>query len=189
VAAGLERHRVRNVILDPVMVATSGDRLISEAAVSRLRERLLPMAAVLTPNLPEAGALLGEPTAGDEDGMRAQGERLIALGGQSVLVKGGHLQGPVSVDVFVYPGGSRRLEAPRVATRNTHGTGCTLSSAIAAMLASGSDLGEAVVGAKHYLTGALIAADELRIGAGSGPVHHFHAMWRTNEHAGRQSVS
>jgi hydroxymethylpyrimidine/phosphomethylpyrimidine kinase len=189
VAAGLERHRVRNVVLDPVMVATSGDRLISEAAVSRLRERLLPMAHVITPNLPEAGALLGVPPAVDEDGMRAQGERLVALGRRAVLLKGGHLHGPESVDIFVYPGGSRRLDAPRVATRNTHGTGCTLSSAIAAALAAGSDLVEAVAWRKHYLTGALVAADRLRIGSGSGPVHHFHAMWRTKEDLERQSVS
>ena len=188
VAAGLERHGARNVILDPVMVATSGDRLISKAAAERLRERLLPMALVLTPNLPEAAALLGEETATDEDGMRQQGARLIELGAQSVLMKGGHLDGPQSIDIFVYPGGFGRLEAPRVATRNTHGTGCTLSAAIAAMLASGSDLVEAVVQAKDYLTDALFAADRLRIGAGAGPVHHFHSSWRKTDDAQRQSV-
>ncbi|WP_210261004.1 bifunctional hydroxymethylpyrimidine kinase/phosphomethylpyrimidine kinase [Enterovirga aerilata] len=188
VAAGLERHRARNVVLDPVMVATSGDRLISEAAALRLRDRLLPMALVLTPNLPEAAALLGEEMATDEESMRVQGEKLMALGALSVLMKGGHLTGPQSVDIFVYPGGSGRLEAPRIPTRNTHGTGCTLSSAIAAMLASGSNLVEAVVQAKDYLTDALLAADRLRIGAGAGPVHHFHASWSKGDEAQRQSI-
>jgi hydroxymethylpyrimidine/phosphomethylpyrimidine kinase len=188
VASGLERHAARNVILDPVMVATSGDRLIPQDAADRLRERLLPMALVLTPNLPEAAALLGEEVARTEDQMRSQGERLMALGAQSVLMKGGHLDGPQSVDIFVYPGGSGRLEAPRVPTRNTHGTGCTLSSAIAAMLASGSNLVEAVVQAKDYLTDALFAADKLRIGSGSGPVHHFHATWDKAKEPQSQSI-
>ena len=178
VAAGLERHNARNVILDPVMIATSGDRLISDAASARLRERLLPLALVLTPNLPEAAALLGEAVARDEAEMEAQGRRLLDLGATSVLMKGGHLDGPESVDIFVYREGAGRLEAPRVATRNTHGTGCTLSSAIAAMLASGSNLVEAVVQAKNYLTDALRAADKLQIGGGSGPVHHFHETWK-----------
>jgi hydroxymethylpyrimidine/phosphomethylpyrimidine kinase len=184
VAAGLERHSAPNVVLDPVMVATSGDRLIPDSAAARLRERLLPAALVLTPNLPEAAALLGEAVATNEDEMRAQGERLMALGAQTVLMKGGHLDGPESVDIFVYPGGSGRLAAPRVPTRNTHGTGCTLSSAIAAMLASGSNVVEAVVQAKDYLTDALFAADRLRIGSGSGPVHHVHATWKTPDEAG-----
>jgi hydroxymethylpyrimidine/phosphomethylpyrimidine kinase len=181
VAAGLERHKAQNIILDPVMIATSGDRLIPEAAAARLRERLLPLALVLTPNLPEAAALLGEGIARDEGEMEAQGRRLLELGAASVLMKGGHLQGPESIDIFVYRDGSGRLEAPRVATRNTHGTGCTLSSAIAAMLASGSTLMEAVVQAKNYLTDALLAADKLRIGAGSGPVHHFHETWNRSD--------
>ena len=188
VAAGLERHGAGNVILDPVMVATSGDRLISDAAMDRLRERLLPLALVLTPNLPEAAALLGEPVARDEADMERQGKRLLELGATSVLVKGGHLGGPQSVDVFVYEGGSGRLEAPRVQTRNTHGTGCTLSSAITAMLATGSGLIEAVVQAKDYLTSALLAADRLQIGSGAGPVHHFHDVWGKSKDATRQSI-
>ena len=188
VAAGLERHGARNVILDPVMVATSGDRLFPEAAAERLRERLLPMALVLTPNLPEAAALLGEAVARDQAEMERQGMRLLELGAGSVLMKGGHLDGPQSVDVFVYQGGSGRLEAPRVRTRNTHGTGCTLSSAVAAMLASGSGMVEAVVQAKDYLTGALLAADRLKIGSGAGPVHHFHELWDKAKEPAPQSI-
>ena len=183
IAAGLERHGAKNVILDPVMVATSGDRLIGPEAVERLRERLLPLALVLTPNLHEAAYLLGEDVALNEDGMRAQGERLLELGAKSVVVKGGHLDGPDSVDIFVYSGGYGRLSSPRVPTRNTHGTGCTLSSAIAATLASGSDVVEAIVQAKDYLTDALFAADRLRVGNGAGPVHHFHALWRKRDAA------
>lgn len=189
VAAGLERHKARNVVLDPVMVATSGDRLISDEAAARLRERLIPLALVLTPNLPEAAALLGEPMATDEAGMRRQGERLLDLGASTVLIKGGHLAGPDSVDIFVYPGGFGRLEAPRFPTRNTHGTGCTLSSAIAGMLAAGSNLVEALAQAKDYLTDAIVAADRLRIGAGSGPVHHFHGTWEKPDAAARRSAS
>jgi hydroxymethylpyrimidine/phosphomethylpyrimidine kinase len=170
------------------MVATSGDRLIPEAAADRLRERLLPMALVLTPNLPEAAALLGEPVARDEVEMERQGQRLLALGATSVLMKGGHLDGPKSVDIFVHAGGSDRLEATRIATRNTHGTGCTLSSAIAARLASGSGLVGAVQEAKRYLTEALLAADRLKIGAGAGPVHHFQALWGSGKDATRQSI-
>jgi hydroxymethylpyrimidine/phosphomethylpyrimidine kinase len=177
VASGLEQHRARNVVLDPVMVATSGDRLISEAAIVRLRERLLPLALTITPNLPEAAALLGEPAARGEDEMRRQGERLLALGPRSVLLKGGHAEGPESVDLFISGTEFRRLAAPRLETRNTHGTGCTLSSAVAAFLASGSDLVEAVQQAKSYLTKGLAAADRLKIGAGAGPVHHFHGWW------------
>ena len=188
VAAGLERHGARNVILDPVMVATSGDRLIPAAAAERLRERLLPMALVLTPNLPEAAALLGKAVAADEAGMERQGRRLVELGARSVLMKGGHLDGPESVDLFIHQGGSRRLDAPRIRTRNTHGTGCTLSSAIAALLASGSELVDAVVQAKGYLTDALLAADTLEIGGGAGPVHHFHGLWPKAEDVTRQSI-
>jgi hydroxymethylpyrimidine/phosphomethylpyrimidine kinase len=183
VADALAARGSANVVLDPVMIATSGDRLISDTAAIRLRERLLPLALVLTPNLPEAAALLGESVATNEAEMEAQGRRLLALGPASVLMKGGHLTGPESVDIFVYPDGRGRLEAPRVPTRNTHGTGCTLSSAIAAMLASGSSLVEAVVQAKDYLTDALFAADRLRIGSGSGPVHHFHAAWTRGKSA------
>jgi hydroxymethylpyrimidine/phosphomethylpyrimidine kinase len=179
VADGLERYAgAIPVVLDPVMVATSGDRLIAGDAVAVLRERLLPRATLVTPNLPEAAVLLGEEGPVDEARALDQARRLLALGARAVLVKGGHGTGPESVDHLVTgEGEERRLAAPRVATRNTHGTGCTLSAAIGAGLARGLPLGEAVAAAKDYLTAAIGAADRLSIGQGHGPVHHFHALW------------
>lgn len=167
------------VVLDPVMVATSGDRLLRPEAVETLRARLLPLAAIVTPNLPEAAALLDAPLAEDEAAMRAQAERLLALGPRAVLMKGGHGTGPESVDLLVEAGGRvTRLAAPRIDTPHTHGTGCTLSAAIAAGLARGLPLDAAVRAAKDYLTAALRAGRGLGIGSGHGPVHHFHAWWR-----------
>lgn len=177
IADGLRRHAVDHVVLDPVMVATSGDRLIAEDVVARLRDDLLPLADVLTPNLPEAAALLDEAVATDEAGMAAQARRLLALGPRAILLKGGHADGPESVDLLVDHEGLRRLVAPRIATRNTHGTGCTLSSALAALMARGLPLRAAAEGAKAYVTAALQAADEVGIGHGHGPVNHFHAWW------------
>lgn len=177
VAAGLERHGQETIVLDPVMVAASGDRLLHEDAVSRLRELLIPKALVVTPNLPEAAAILDAPVAADEDAMRAQGEAILALGPRAVLVKGGHGSGAESVDLLVTEAGTLRLAAPRVATRNTHGTGCTLSAAVAAGLAKGLALDVAVEAAKSYLSRAIATADTLEIGSGHGPVHHFHDVW------------
>lgn len=177
VAEGLGRHRARNIVLDPVMVATSGDRLISEAAIATLRDRLLPASVLLTPNLPEAAALLDEPIATAEEEISRQGHRLIELGCAAVLMKGGHATGPESTDLLVTRDGEIRLSASRHPTRNTHGTGCTLSSAIAAGLARGLDLVTATREAKFYLTEAIRAADSLAIGSGSGPVHHFYRWW------------
>jgi len=177
VAEGLDRHGLAAVVLDPVMVAASGDRLLVPEAVESLRSQLLPRALLITPNLPEAAALLDEAPATDLDAVRWQAERLRALGPQAVLIKGGHGEGPDSVDVLLDADGFTAFSAPRVATRNTHGTGCTLSSAIAAGLAKGLSLTEAVKAAKYYLTAAIGASDELAIGRGHGPVHHFHAWW------------
>lgn len=177
VAEGLDRHRVRHIVLDPVMVATSGDRLLNPDAVSALRRLLIPRASLVTPNLLEAAALLDQPVASTEDDMLAQGQALIARGAKAVLVKGGHGSGETSTDLLVTPEGKVRLEARRIATRNTHGTGCTLSSAIAAGLAKGFPLGQAVSEAKDYVTAAIAASDRLSIGAGRGPTHHFHAFW------------
>lgn len=177
VAAGLDRHRVAHVVLDPVMVATSGDRLLHSDAVSALRSLLFPRAVLVTPNLLEAAALLDQPAAQGEDDMLAQGQALMAQGAQAVLMKGGHGAGDTSVDLLVTPAGTVRLEAPRVATRNTHGTGCTLSSAIAAGLAKGFPLGQAVSEAKDYVTAAIAASERLQVGSGHGPTHHFHAWW------------
>jgi hydroxymethylpyrimidine/phosphomethylpyrimidine kinase len=177
VAAGLDQWKQRNVVLDPVMVATSGDRLISPQAIDVLRRVLIPRALVITPNLPEAAALLGGPIAHDEDEMRAQAVRLVEQGARAVLIKGGHGEGAESVDVLQAPGSFTRLATGRIATRNTHGTGCTLSSAIAAGLAKGLDLIAAVREAKAYVSAAIAAADRLTIGSGHGPVHHFHVWW------------
>jgi hydroxymethylpyrimidine/phosphomethylpyrimidine kinase len=177
VAAGLARHRQMNVVLDPVMVATSGERLLAPDAIAVLRSELVPRALVITPNLPEAAALLDIAVAADETEMRRQADRLLALGANAVLMKGGHAEGAQSTDILVTRTGATPFVAPRIATRNTHGTGCTLSAAIAAGLAKGQGLEAAVHDAKEYLTAAIAAADRLTIGSGEGPVHHFHRWW------------
>ena len=177
IAAGLERWRQRKVVLDPVMIATSGDRLLAPDAIDTLKRVLIPRALVITPNLPEAAALLEAPIASTETQMREQAERLLALGAKAVLIKGGHGSGPESVDLLVEPTSFTRLAADRVATENTHGTGCTLSSAIAAGLAKGLDLAAAASAAKAYVSAAIAAAERIEIGSGHGPVHHFHAWW------------
>jgi hydroxymethylpyrimidine/phosphomethylpyrimidine kinase len=159
------------------MIATSGDRLLALDAFDALRRLLIPRASVITPNLPEAAALLDAPLARSETEMLAQGERLLGLGARAVLMKGGHCDGPESVDLLIEPTATARLAADRIATKNTHGTGCTLSSAIAAGLAKGHDLSTAVREAKAYVTAAIAAADRLNVGTGHGPVHHFHAWW------------
>ncbi|MGD1879752.1 MAG: bifunctional hydroxymethylpyrimidine kinase/phosphomethylpyrimidine kinase [Kiloniellaceae bacterium] len=167
------------VVLDPVMIAKSGDALLADSAVAALRHDLLPLADLLTPNLPEAARLLEVAEAASEAEMEAQGRALLALGPKAVLMKGGHAKGSRCVDLLVTgDGAALRLEAPRQATRNTHGTGCTLSAAIAAGLAKGQDLETAVRAAHGYLQGAIAAAAGLAIGSGRGPVHHFHALWR-----------
>ena len=177
VADGLDRYGQTNVVLDPVMVATSGDRLLKPEAAESLRRLLIPRALVITPNLPEAAALLETELAADETAMKAQAERLLALGARAVLIKGGHGSGAESIDLLVEPGGVERLVAPRFATANTHGTGCTLSAAIAAGLARGLPLAAAAREAKSYVTGAIAAADRLSVGSGHGPTHHFYRWW------------
>jgi len=178
VAQGLRRWQTRRIVLDPVMIATSGAKLLLPDAVAAIRAELFPLADLVTPNLPEAAALTGEGLAGDEAAMLRQGEMLLRQGARAVLVKGGHGGGPESVDILVDAAGMRRFAAPRIATANTHGTGCTLSSAIAAGFAKGLGLDTAISQAKTYLTGAIAAADRLRIGSGPGPVDHFHAFSR-----------
>jgi hydroxymethylpyrimidine/phosphomethylpyrimidine kinase len=179
VADRLHRHGARNIVLDPVMVAKSGDRLLRADAVAALKQRLLPLATVITPNLPEAAVLLEVKEARDLAGMIESAARLRELGPQAVLLKGGHLdQGAESVDVLDDGREPLTLAAPRIATANTHGTGCTLSSAIAALLARGLSLHEAARAAKAYVTAALRGANRLNVGHGHGPVHHFHALWR-----------
>jgi hydroxymethylpyrimidine/phosphomethylpyrimidine kinase len=177
VADGLQRHGAAQVVLDPVMIAASGDRLLASEAVETLRRVLIPRVLVVTPNLPEAAAILEEPVATDEETMRAQAQRILALGPRAVLVKGGHAGGPESVDILVDRSGAQRFAGPRIATRNTHGTGCTLSSAMAAGLSKSASLPDAVAMAKIYMNGAIGASERLQIGSGHGPVHHFHAWW------------
>lgn len=177
VADGLAAS-VAPIVLDPVMVAKSGDHLLESSAVDALRDQLVPHASVLTPNLPEAATLLGEREVSDEAGMARQGRALLALGPGAVLMKGGHADQPDCVDLLVTADAEPlRLSAPRIRTRNTHGTGCTLSAAIAARLARGDSLADAVRNAHGYLQGAIAAADQLHVGRGAGPVHHFHALW------------
>jgi hydroxymethylpyrimidine/phosphomethylpyrimidine kinase len=176
VAAGLERHHARNIVLDPVMVASTGADLLHAEAMDALG-RLIRRVSVVTPNLFEAAALLDVPMARDEDEMRAQGQALLALGVGAVLIKGGHAGGFESVDLLVEPDRSTRLAAERLETKNTHGTGCTLASAIAAGLAKGLALEAAVQEAKEYVTVAIAAAEGLSVGSGHGPLNHFHRWW------------
>ncbi len=181
VVKGLDRYRVKNIVLDPVMIASSGDRLLTPAAIAVLRDELIPRALLVTPNLPEAAALTGASLARNEEEMEAQARAIGALGALSVLIKGGHSEGADSVDLLIGQGEVVRVAARRIATKNTHGTGCTLSAAIAAGLAKGRNLTGAVRDAKAYVTAAIAAADKLKIGRnpelGHGPLHHFHAQW------------
>ncbi|TKT72427.1 bifunctional hydroxymethylpyrimidine kinase/phosphomethylpyrimidine kinase [Afipia massiliensis] len=176
IAASLDRWSPKHVVLDPVMVATSGDRLLSSDAVDALRTKLFPRCGLITPNLPEAAALLNEAVAESEADIEAQGRRLLALGCPAVLIKGGHGHGPESTDYLIDNNSVIRLAAPRIATSNTHGTGCSLSSAVAAGLAKGDGLETAVRDAKAYISAAIAAADRLDVGRGHGPIHHFHAF-------------
>lgn len=177
VAAAIERHALAPLVVDPVMVATSGDVLLAPSAIAAVRARLIPLATLITPNLHEAARLLDQPVAASVDDMERQARDLLALGARAVLVKGGHSTGAEAVDVLaVRDGGVRHYSAPRIETRNTHGTGCTLSAAITAGLAQGLALEDAVAAAKAYLTGALAAGRDLEIGHGSGPVDHLYRV-------------
>lgn len=180
VVAVLAERRPGPVICDPVMVATSGDRLIDEEAVAAVRTELLPLADLITPNVPEAAALLGVEPVTRIEALPDQALALLELGPGAVLLKGGHLGGPESVDVLATAQGVLTVRRPRVATTATHGTGCTLSSAIAALAARSSSTGwsPVVEAARDYLQRALEAGAGLRIGSGHGPVHHFAGIWR-----------
>jgi hydroxymethylpyrimidine/phosphomethylpyrimidine kinase len=177
IAAGLKRWSPGHVVLDPVMVATSGDHLLAQDAVATLKNTLIPRASLVTPNLPEAAALLDEPMAESAAAIESQGRRLLAMGCQAVLIKGGHGHGGESIDYLFRGEDTIALAAPRIATRNTHGTGCSLSSAIAAGLAKGEDMESAVRGAKAWISAAIAAADRLEVGRGHGPIHHFHRFY------------
>ncbi|MBS9404657.1 bifunctional hydroxymethylpyrimidine kinase/phosphomethylpyrimidine kinase [Halomonas sp. TRM85114] len=173
----LERRRPRWIVLDPVMVAKSGDILVDAAGIKAVREVLVPLADLITPNLPEAAVLLDCPVPHDRAGMQALVPGLRALGARSVLLKGGHLQDEACPDLLITEEAIHWLEGPRIATSRLHGTGCTLSSAITARLAQGDSLAGAVAAAKTWLTRALAEGHHLDVGQGQGPVHHFHAWW------------
>lgn len=180
VADRLAAWKIERMVLDPVMVAKSGDALLAPAAVGALREALVPLARVITPNLPEAGVLLEGRAPEHVKEMRRAAERLHALMGSGerwVWLKGGHLPTGDATDLLFNGDRMIELPAPRVATKNTHGTGCTLSAALAALLPQRPDVPTAARDAKAYLTEALRHADDLRVGQGHGPVHHFHALW------------
>lgn len=177
IAATLRRRSARHIVLDPVMVATSGDRLLAEDAVEVLRTRLIPLASLVTPNLPEAAALLNQPVASDAAAIERQGRLLLAMGCPAVLIKGGHGEGAESIDYLVRATGMIAFAGPRVATKNTHGTGCSLSSAIAAGLAKGEDLETAVRHAKAFVGEAIAAANRFSVGHGHGPIHHFYRFY------------
>jgi hydroxymethylpyrimidine/phosphomethylpyrimidine kinase len=177
VAKKIKQYSPRYLVVDPVMVATSGDLLLKSSAIESLKSELLPLADVITPNLPEAAALINAKVPESEVEMTAMIDELRQLGAKSVLLKGGHLEKDEnSTDLLILSDSIERLSTPRIETRNTHGTGCTLSSAIASYLAQGHELQAAVTLGKHYITQAIIHADELNIGQGHGPVNHFFAL-------------
>lgn len=166
------------IVADPVMIAKSGDALLQDTAVGALIQHILPEASLLTPNLPEAARLLDEPEATTPEEMAAQGQRLLAMGPKAVLMKGGHASGGTCTDILVDASGViGTYQALRIETKNTHGTGCTYAATIAALLAQGLELTAAVAAAHHYLQAAIKAADQLQIGNGYGPVHHFYGQW------------
>ena len=174
VAEKIRQHRLINIVVDPVMVATSGDLLIEKSAVAALRNKLIPLARIVTPNIPEAEVLAGMKLRGADE-IREAAMRIVEMGAKTVLIKGGHLKGP-AVDFFYDGKKFAALNAPRIRSKNTHGTGCTLSAAIAAGLAKGHPLETAVANAKRYITEAL--RHGYRIGSGHSPVHHFYRYWK-----------
>jgi hydroxymethylpyrimidine/phosphomethylpyrimidine kinase len=177
VAEGLASLPETPVVLDPVMVAASGDLLLRASAVKALKSVLMPRATVITPNLHEAAVLTGQPVAANEDEMEQQARMLHQAGARAVLIKGGHESGSESVDILITAYGMQRYATPRIDTPNVHGTGCTLSSAIAAGLAKGMSLDAACRAAKTYITAAIAASSRLKVGHGHGPAHHFHQWW------------
>ena len=166
-----------SVIIDPVMIAKGGAPLIAKDAMSCLSSKLVPLADILTPNLPEAAALLNEKVALNKDDMVQQAKQLLTLGPQAIYLKGGHFDGPESPDLLMSKTEMRWFEAKRLKTKNTHGTGCSLSAAIAANCAKGLTPLQSCAAAKSFITAAILKADSLTVGAGHGPIHHFHHLW------------
>lgn len=177
IATKLTKYGIKSVVLDPVMVATSGDVLLQSSAISVLKDKLFPLAVLITPNMQEAALLLDQPVAHSQEDMLQQAKALLEMGARGVLLKGGHGSSETCDDLYLTQSAEKWYTAPRYNTQNTHGTGCTLSSAIAAGLAKGLELGTAIGEAKDYISRAIKAADTLDIGEGHGPVHHFHEFW------------
>ena len=178
VANFLNKKNVVNIVLDPVMVAKGGAKLLDNNAISSIKSNLMPISTIVTPNLPEASMLSESKEASSKDEMIIQGKALLNNGSYSIYIKGGHLKGTFSPDLLVGKQNLLWLESKRIKTKNTHGTGCTLSSAIAANLSKGFDISKAVKDAKNYVHGAIKYADTLDVGSGNGPTHHFHAIWK-----------
>ncbi|MEM1287461.1 MAG: bifunctional hydroxymethylpyrimidine kinase/phosphomethylpyrimidine kinase [Pseudomonadota bacterium] len=178
VADALQEHRGLPIVLDPVMIAKGGAPLLEDDAIETVRKKLLPLASVITPNLPEAARLLDRGVATSRDEIAQQAQALLGLGATSALVKGGHLETDESPDCLATNEGITWFEGSRTATKNTHGTGCTLSSALAAHLGQGKPINGAVGEAKAYVTEAIASADDLSVGHGHGPTHHFARLWR-----------
>ncbi|MFM2600772.1 bifunctional hydroxymethylpyrimidine kinase/phosphomethylpyrimidine kinase [Vibrio fortis] len=176
VADKIKQYQPKHLVIDPVMVATSGDLLLEQSAISTLKEALIPLADIITPNLPEGAALTGKPVPESEADMQDMVEELRALGAKAVLLKGGHLeQDENSNDLLILPTSTALISAKRFPTKNTHGTGCTLSSSIASYLAQGNELTQSVELGKRYISEAIAHADQLNVGQGHGPVNHFYA--------------
>ena len=179
VAQALKKHGARKIVLDPVMVAQSGDKLLQDDAIEAIKTHLMPLADVVTPNLPEASVLCGMPLTQWGD-IKSAAETLAKYGSRSILIKGGHGDERKSTDLLFLAGEGRfaSLEADRIETRNNHGTGCTLSSAIASYMAKGNDIEQSVQMAKEFINHAIAAGAHYKIGHGHGPVHHFFQWWR-----------
>ena len=177
VASSLKSKPKTPIVLDPVMIAKGGHALLEEDAITAVQTQLLPLADILTPNLEEAARLLDTDIASSRAEMERQGKALLAYGPKAVLMKGGHLESEESPDLLITAQGLQWYDSPRIDTKNTHGTGCTLSSAIAAQIAKGNSYEEAIRHAKAYVHAAIASADSLHIGSGHGPTHHFHAQW------------
>ncbi len=183
VARKLKEYKIENVVLDPVMVAKSGDKLLKDESIETLKKELIPIAKIITPNIPEAEVLTGIKINDYTDLLHAA-DILFRLGPESVLVKGGHLEGETSNDVLLIKSENEgnplefQYESKRIDSVNTHGTGCTLSSAIASFLARGFSLQDSVKNAKEYITEAILEGANYKLGNGHGPVHHFHKFWK-----------
>jgi hydroxymethylpyrimidine/phosphomethylpyrimidine kinase len=180
IAEGLSAYKPK-LVIDPVMVSTSGHRLMDEDAAECMIEALFPQALLVTPNLPEAAAILGQAPPDNIEDMKRMAAEIYAKGPQAVLLKGGHLQGNECIDIYYDGKQFFDYVTPRIETQNTHGTGCALSSAITAQLAKGETLIDAIAKAKTYVTEALKQADKLNVGGGNGPVNHFYAFWNSLE--------